>query len=137
MSEQKKDEDLAICGSDDFLADQGIADPEEFRVKSHLSHEIATIAEQRGLTLADVARLAGKPEQDLDRIVNHRHGSYEVWRLIEVLTALGADVAITVFPDGGHDRGVVLPETVRKNKEQILRELAEMDEIDYQPEPRL
>jgi len=137
MTEEKKDEDLTICGGDDFLADQGIADPDEFRVKSHLSHEIATIAEQRGLTLADVARLAGEPEEDLDRIVNHQHGGYEVWRLIKVLTALGADVGITVFPDGGHDRGVVLPETVRKSREQILRELAEMDEIDYQPEPRL
>jgi hypothetical protein len=31
----------------------------------------------------------------------------------------------------------VLSETVRKTKGQILRELAEMDEIDYQPEPRL
>lgn len=137
MTEQKKGEDLTICGGDDFLADQGIADPDEFRVKSHLSHEIATIAEQRGLTLADVARLAGEPEQDLDRIMSHQHGGYEVWRLIKVLTALGADFRITVLPGGGHDRGVVLPETVRKTKEQILRELAEMDEIDYQPEPRL
>lgn len=102
-----------------------------------MSHEIATIAEQRGLTLADVARLAGEPEQDLDRIMSHQHGGYEVWRLIKVLTALGADFRITVLPGGGHDRGVVLPETVRKTKEQILRELAEMDEIDYQPEPRL
>jgi hypothetical protein len=30
MSEQ--DEDLTICG-DDFLAEQGIADPDEFRVE--------------------------------------------------------------------------------------------------------
>lgn len=27
MTEQKKGEDLTICGGDDFLADQGIADP--------------------------------------------------------------------------------------------------------------
>jgi hypothetical protein len=54
-----------------------------------------------------------------------------------VLTALGADVGITVFPDSGHDRGVVLSETVRKDKEQTLRELAQMDEVDYQPKPRL
>jgi predicted XRE-type DNA-binding protein len=133
----KDREDLTICGSDDFLVDQGIADPDEFRVKSHLCHEIATIAEQRGLTPADVARLAGEAEQDLDRIMNHRHGDYEVWRLIKVLTALGADVGITILPDSGHDRGVVLSETVRQDKEQILRELAQMDEVDYQPEPRL
>jgi predicted XRE-type DNA-binding protein len=137
MSEEKKDEDLTICGGDDFLADQGIADPDEFRVKSHLCHEIATIAEQRGLAAGDVAGLAGESEPDVERILRSKHDGYEVWRLIKVLTALGADVGITVFPDNGHGRGVVLPETVRKTKEQILRELAEMDEIDYQPEPRL
>jgi hypothetical protein len=119
MSEEKKGEDLTICGGDDFLVDQGIADPAEFRVKSHLSHEIATIAEQRGLTPADVARLADEPEQDLDRIMNHRHGGYEVWRLIKVLTVLGADVVITILPDGGRERGVVLPETVMQGKEQV------------------
>jgi hypothetical protein len=84
-----------------------------------------------------VARIASESEQDVDRIMNHRHNGYEVWRLIKVLTALGADVGITVFPDGRRDRRVVLPETVRKTKDQILRELAEMDGIDYQPEPRL
>lgn len=56
MSKEKQDEDLAICGSNDFLADRGIADPDEFRVKSHLYHEIATITEQRGLAAADLAR---------------------------------------------------------------------------------
>jgi hypothetical protein len=54
------DDDVVIRGSDDFLADQGIADPDEFRVKSHLCHEIATIAEQRGLTAAEIGRLAGE-----------------------------------------------------------------------------
>jgi hypothetical protein len=28
-----------------FLPDRGIADPDEFRVKSHLCHEIATIVD--------------------------------------------------------------------------------------------
>jgi hypothetical protein len=31
--------------SGNFLADRGIADPDEFRVKSHLCHEIATIVD--------------------------------------------------------------------------------------------
>jgi hypothetical protein len=131
------DEDLTICGGDDFLAEQGIADPDEFRVKSHLCHEIATIAERRGLKSADVARLAGEAEHDLDRIMNHRHDGYELWRLIKVLTALGADVGIQVLPDSGHDRGIVLSETIGTDKEQTLRELAQMDEVDYQPKPRL
>jgi Helix-turn-helix domain len=137
MSEEKRDEDLVVRGSGNFLADQGIADPDEFRVKTHLCHEIATIAERRGLDAAGVARLAGEPEQDLDKILLYRHDGYEVWRLVKVLTALGADVGITVLPDSGHDRGVVLSETIEKDKAHALRDLAQMDDIDYQPEPRL
>jgi hypothetical protein len=96
MSDQEPDDDLVVRGSGDFLADQGIADPDEFRVKSHLCHEIATIAEQRGLAAADVARLASESEQDIDRILNYRHDGYQVWRLIKLLCALGADVGISV-----------------------------------------
>jgi hypothetical protein len=44
MSGTEPDEDLTVHRGD-FLADQGIADPDEFRVKSHLCHEIAAIAE--------------------------------------------------------------------------------------------
>ena len=137
MSEGKQDDDQGVRGSGNFLADQGIADPDEFRVKSHLCHEIATIAEQRGLTAADLAALAGEPVEDVERMLRSVHDGYEVWRLVKVLTAMGADVGITVIPDSGRDRGVVLSKTIRKTREQILRELAEMDEIDYQPEPRL
>lgn len=137
MTDEQPDNDNVVRGSGNFLADQGIADPDEFRVKSHLCHEIATIAEQLGLAAAGVAELVGAPVEDVERILRSRHDGYEVWRLIKVLTALGADVGITVVPDSGHDRGVVLSETVRKTREQILRELAETDETDYQPEPRL
>jgi len=111
MSDEQ--DDLVIRGSGNFLADQGIADPDEFRVKSHLCHEIATIAEQRPLVAGDLAGLVGESEQDVERILRSKHDGYEVWRLIKVLIALGPDVGITVFPDGGHDRGVVLSETVR------------------------
>lgn len=44
--------------------------------------------------------------------MNHRHGGYEVWRLIRILTALGADIGIYVVPESGRDRGIVLSETV-------------------------
>lgn len=36
MSGRDKEEELVIRGSGDFLADQGIEDPAEFRVKSQL-----------------------------------------------------------------------------------------------------
>lgn len=54
-----------------------------------------------------------------------------------MLAESARQTGIRIFPDSGHDHDVLLSETVRKTKEQILRELADMDEIDYQPEPRL
>jgi hypothetical protein len=110
--DMEPDDDLVIRGSGDFLADQGIADPDEFRVKSHLCHEIATIAEQRGLTAAEIGRLACEAEQDADRMMNYRHDGYEVWRLIRLLCALGADVGIYVNRASGHQRGVVLAQLI-------------------------
>jgi predicted XRE-type DNA-binding protein len=125
MARQKpSDDDLTIRGGDDFLANQGIADPDEFRVKSHLCHEIATIAERRGLLPADLARLAGEAVQDIERIVRSRHDGYEVWRLIKMLTALGADVGIFVLPNCGHDRGVVSSETMGELGEHRNSDLA-------------
>lgn len=51
MARQKpSDDDLTIHGGGDFLAEQGIADPDEFRVKSHLCHEIQTIDGMRGFS---------------------------------------------------------------------------------------
>jgi len=41
-------------------------------------------------------------------MLNYRHDGNEVWRLIKVLCALGADVGIYVNRDSGHDRGIVL-----------------------------
>lgn len=114
MAKGKSSEgDLTVHrGSGDFLANQGIADPDEFRVKSHLCHEIATVAERRGLVPADLARLVGETEPDIGRIVTSRHDGYEVWRLIKILTALGADVGTVVLPDSGHRRGVVTSDTI-------------------------
>jgi hypothetical protein len=106
------DDDLTIHRTGDFLAEQGIADPAEFRVKSHLCNEIARISERRGLTSVGLAEFAGETQQDVERIVRSRHEGYEVWRLIRILTALGADVGIYVLPDSGHAQGVVLSETI-------------------------
>ena len=85
---QSPADDLTICGGDDFLEEQGIADPDEFRVKSHLCHEIASIVEARKLTQAAAAEITGQKQSDLSRIINHRHNDYSVWRLMKMLSAL-------------------------------------------------
>jgi hypothetical protein len=114
MSEDKKGEDLTICGGDDFLVDQGIADPAEFRVKSHLfprdRHH----------------RRAARPDPGRRGSARRRTGAGSrsdheppARRLRGVAADQGIDVVIPILPDGGRERGVVLPETVMQGKEQV------------------
>jgi predicted XRE-type DNA-binding protein len=104
--------DLTIRGSDDFLADQGIEDTDEFRVKTHLCHEIASIVEARNLTQAAAAEMTGQKQSDVSRIINYRHDDYSVWRLMKMLSALGADILITVNPSSDYEHGVILSSNV-------------------------
>jgi predicted XRE-type DNA-binding protein len=106
-------------GSGDFLADQGIKDPDEFRVKSHLCHTIASIVEARDLTQQQEADLTEQKQADISRIINSRHAEYSVWRLMKILAALGADVGIVVNPDSGNDRGIILPQTLEAPEETV------------------
>jgi hypothetical protein len=122
MNDRELDDDPVIRGSDDFLADQAIADPDEFRVKSHLCHEIATIAEQWGLTAAEIGLLSGEAEQDVERMMNYRHNGCEVWRLIKLPSALGADVSIYVNRESGNKKGIVLSQTIQNDNEAALCE---------------
>ena len=104
------DEDEVIHrGSGDFLADQGINDTEEFRVKAHLCNEIAAIIETRGLTQEQAARLTGQKQADISRVVNSQFDDYSVWRLIKLLASLNGDVMISVNPNG---QGIVMSQTL-------------------------
>lgn len=99
-------------GSGNFLADRGIEDPDEFRVKAHLCNEIASILEVRKLTQEKAAGITGQKQADLSRIVNSRFDDYSVWRLMKILSALGTDVLIAVNQSGGTDQGVILAQTM-------------------------
>nr|WP_249808597.1 Uma2 family endonuclease [Bradyrhizobium sp. 48] len=109
---QDASEDLTICGGGDFLAEQGVADRDEFRVKSHLCHEIASIVESRKLTQAAAAEITGQKQSDLSRIITHRHNDYSVWRLMKMLSALGADILVTVNPSGAFEKGIIYSKNV-------------------------
>lgn len=114
-----EDDTTVHRGSGDFLADQGIKDPDEFRVKSHLCHTIASIMEARDLTQQQVADLAGHKQADISRIVNSRHAEYSVWRLMKILSALGADIGIMINVDSGNEQGVILSQTLEAAEEAI------------------
>lgn len=87
-------------GSGDFVKDQGISDPDEFRVKAHLCHEIAKRTAGRALSQSDAAVMMDMAQADVSRIVNSRFEDYSVWRLMKALAKLGSDVVITVHPEG-------------------------------------
>lgn len=115
-----EDEDLKVHrGSGDFLADQGIEDPEEFRVLAHLCNEIGTIIERRELTQEQAAALTGQSQPDISRIVNGRLDEISVWRLLKVLSALGADVMIAVNPNGQEERGIIAAVTLDAPEESV------------------
>jgi predicted XRE-type DNA-binding protein len=115
-----EDEDLKVHrGSGDFLADQGIEDPEEFRVLAHLCNEIGTIIERRELTQEQAAALTGQSQPDISRIVNGHLDEISVWRLLKVLSALGADVMIAVNPDGQEERGIIAAVTLDAPEESV------------------
>jgi predicted XRE-type DNA-binding protein len=116
-----EDEDLTVHrGSGDFLADRGIKDPDEFRVMAHLCREIATIIESRDLTQEQAALVTGLKQPDISRIVNSRFQDLSVWKLLKVLSALGADVMIAVHPNGGEERGIIASQTVEAAPEETV-----------------
>jgi predicted XRE-type DNA-binding protein len=118
--EQIETEDLTVHrGSGNFLADRGVEDPDEFRVKTHLCHTIASIIETKSLTQKQAADLTGQQQTDVSRIINYRHNEYSVWRLMKVLSALGADIGILINPQSGNERGIILPETLEGPEETV------------------
>jgi predicted XRE-type DNA-binding protein len=125
-----EDEDLTVRGSDDFLADQGIEDTDEFRVKTHLCHEIASIVEARNLTQAATAQITGLEQSDVSRIINYRHDTYSVWRLMKMLSALGADILITVNPTSEYEHGVILSQNVNDHGGGLENSTDGSDDLD-------
>lgn len=81
-----------VMGSGNFLADRGYADPEEARIKFLLANRVALLLENRGLTQAKAAEMAGLAQVDVSRIVNGLVKDYSVFRLMRVLMALGQDI---------------------------------------------
>jgi predicted XRE-type DNA-binding protein len=85
----------------DFLADVGHKDSAELRVKFRLAHEIKRAIESRGFTQKRVQALTGMPQSNVSKIVTGKVSGFSVFKLAEVLNALGKEVAITV-----RDRGL-------------------------------
>ena len=85
-------------GSGNVFADLGFANPEQERLKAHLTLEIYKILKQRGLRQREAAKLLGTSQPRVSELMRGRSGAFSASRLMEFLTALDQDVEITVRP---------------------------------------
>ena len=69
---------VAHMGSGNFLADEGVADVDDFRLRTMLCGHLATIIEQSGWTRALAAERIGMTQSDISRIVNCRFDDYSI-----------------------------------------------------------
>jgi predicted XRE-type DNA-binding protein len=85
-----------IQSSGNIFADLGFPYPEEELAKSQLAYRIATIIEDRNLSLKDAAVLLGISAEDLSLVITGQFGKFTIDRLMRYLTTLGEEVEITV-----------------------------------------
>lgn len=87
-----------IAGSGNVFADMGLPNADQELVKARLTLQIYSIIKERGLTQAEAAKILGIHQPQVSALARNRTGNFSVGRLIELLTALGQDVEITVKP---------------------------------------
>ena len=85
-------------GSGNVFADLGLPNPEQERLKAHLTLQIHRIVKERGLARGRAGQILGVEQPQLSALMRNRAGNLPVERLMEFLTALGHDVEITVKP---------------------------------------
>jgi hypothetical protein len=78
--------------------------PSEAKLKIFLKGEIVTIIRARNLGVSDVSKISGESEADLFDLPN-KDGHWDLCRLVRLLTALGADVAIGVKRTPANEKG--------------------------------
>jgi predicted XRE-type DNA-binding protein len=85
-------------GSGNVFADLGFANPEQERLKAHLTLEIYKLLKERGLRQREAAKLLGTSQPRVSELMRGRSGAFSASRLMEFLTVLDQDVEITVRP---------------------------------------
>jgi predicted XRE-type DNA-binding protein len=85
-------------GSGNVFADLGFANPEQERLKAHLTLEIYKLLKERGLRQREAAKLLGTSQPRVSELMRGRSGAFSASHLMEFLTVLDQDVEITVRP---------------------------------------
>ncbi len=94
----KKNTSPITEGSGNVFADLGFANPEQERLKAHLTLQIYRTIKQRGLTQTQAGAILGIKQPHVSGLMRGRSGNFSLGRLMEFLTTLGQDVEIAVRP---------------------------------------
>jgi len=83
-------------GSGNVFADLGLRNPEEKQTKVRLAVEINRIIEAEHISQASAAKLLQINQPKISALTHYKLDGFSVERLMNFLTALGADVQISV-----------------------------------------
>lgn len=83
-------------GSDNVLADLGIADAEELSTKLQLAVAINRIVKGRHLKQREAAALLAIPQSKVSALMNYKLEGFSAERLMGFLTRLDRDVQISI-----------------------------------------
>lgn len=85
-----------IAGSGNVFADLGLREPEEELTKAQLAGLVRQVIARRRLSQATAAAIMGIDQPKVSALINGRLANFSSQRLMNLLTALGQDVDITV-----------------------------------------
>jgi len=98
MARRRKSRIALESGTGNVFVDLGFADAEERTTKVALAVEINRALGERNLTQARAAQLLGVSQPKVSALKNYRLDGFSVERLMNILTALGRDVRISIGP---------------------------------------
>jgi predicted XRE-type DNA-binding protein len=96
MGVKRRSTIAVTAGSGNVFADLGFANAEEELTKAQLAGHIRMVIAYRRLTQAAAARIVGLDQPKISALLNGRLANFSSDRLMNLLTALGQDVDITV-----------------------------------------
>ena len=101
-------------GTTNVFADSGYVDADEHFAKAELVYAISRAIKDRQLTQAEVAQLVELDHLKLSRLLKGHFREFSSEQLLNMLSSLGQDIAITVSPSpiSEHRRGRITVTTV-------------------------
>ena len=102
--EKRKNKPAVVPGSGNVFADLGLRNPEERQTKVRLAVEINRIIAAGRISQAAASELLEINQPKISALANYKLNGFSVERLMNFLTALGADVQIVVRKKPGSRR---------------------------------